>query len=321
MPRRFIDTNIWNDPDVMDLDPPLKLMLIHLITHPDTTPAGVVRIHPKMTAFHVGVAFDEQAAEDLSAFVLYWPERRVVLIRRFVKWQCANPSFYDSAIKSLSGEDEEIQQAWYEQNADLVAKFSGHNHPTVVPPSPHRGTTVPPPSALQDSTVQDRTENTVSPLDSNLPLHRESPLFSVTASPTEPPVESPKPKKPVTYPEDFEQFWLAYKRPAGTKGAKPAALAEWRKLSAAYRELAIAELTKFQASRDWQKDNGQFIPYAERYLKRQLFLSPPDGNGNGHGRDSPNCPWCHGTMIKRNSKLDGTFEEVKCNHESHGRHI
>ena len=150
------------------------------------------------------------------------------------------------------------------------------------------------------------------------PLHVASEIDRVAPPPlaAAPPQAGPADESPAApkeqYPSDFVAFWQSYRRPAG-KGSKPAALREWRKLNAAYRGLAIKELATFQASKDWQKESGQYIPHAERYLKLQLFLSPPEpGNGNGHGRDSPghdpNCPWCRGTGVKINHLLSGDVE-------------
>jgi hypothetical protein len=153
-------------------------------------------------------------------------------------------------------------------------------------------------------------EERVAPLHVASEIDRVAPPHLAAAPPQAGPADESPAAPKEQYPSDFVAFWQSYRRPAG-KGSKPAALREWRKLNAAYRGLAIKELATFQASKDWQKESGQYIPHAERYLKLQLFLSPPEP-GNGNGRDSPghdpNCPWCRGTGIKINHLLSGDVE-------------
>jgi hypothetical protein len=67
-------------------------------------------------------------------------------------------------------------------------------------------------------------------------------------------------KAPVT---DFDAFWSAYPK----KIAKPYCKAIWDRKGLTL-DMVIPALTKAIASRDWQKDGGQFIPNPSTWLNQ-----------------------------------------------------
>lgn len=71
-------------------------------------------------------------------------------------------------------------------------------------------------------------------------------------------------QEPSNIDEDFNSFWNQYPR----KVAKSAALKAWKKLKPASEVLAdlMAGLQRHKASRDWQKDDGQYIPYPATWI-------------------------------------------------------
>jgi len=71
----------------------------------------------------------------------------------------------------------------------------------------------------------------------------------------------PKPKKAST--DDFEQFWKTYPK----KVAKGYCKDIWKRKGLTL-DMVIPALTKAIASRDWQKDAGQFIPNPSTWLNQ-----------------------------------------------------
>ena len=69
-----------------------------------------------------------------------------------------------------------------------------------------------------------------------------------------------------TTPNGFDEFWSAYPKKVG----KGAAQAAWKKHKP---DLAtcIAAITTAKASRDWQKENGQYIPHPATWLNQMRW--------------------------------------------------
>lgn len=70
--------------------------------------------------------------------------------------------------------------------------------------------------------------------------------------------------------EGFDQFWKLY--PNG-KGKQEAVLA-WKKLKpdADLRQTLFAALANHSLSRDWTKDDGQYVPMASTWLNKKRYL-------------------------------------------------
>ena len=63
---------------------------------------------------------------------------------------------------------------------------------------------------------------------------------------------------------DFDQFWSEYPK----HRARPAAERAWKKLSPSVDLLKVIldSIEKFKVSDNWQKENGQFIPYPASWI-------------------------------------------------------
>lgn len=68
----------------------------------------------------------------------------------------------------------------------------------------------------------------------------------------------------------FAAFWSAYPR----KGEKKKAFALWQKLRPD-PEAVMAGLEKWSHSRQWQQEDGRFIPGAVKWLQGEYWLDPP----------------------------------------------
>jgi hypothetical protein len=65
------------------------------------------------------------------------------------------------------------------------------------------------------------------------------------------------------------EFWTAYPR----KDAKADARTAWNKLNPAdgLRQTILNNIRARKTTADWQKDGGQFVPYAATYLNRRRW--------------------------------------------------
>lgn len=80
----------------------------------------------------------------------------------------------------------------------------------------------------------------------------------------------------------FEQFWKLYPKKKGRKDA----LKVWTKLKpdADLQAAMLAALAKHCVSRDWTKEQGQYVPLATTWLNGERWhdvLMPSDPNAQG----------------------------------------
>jgi 5-methylcytosine-specific restriction endonuclease McrA len=83
-------------------------------------------------------------------------------------------------------------------------------------------------------------------------------------------------KHPTDYEGDpsFIQFWNAYPR----RQAKYEAFKEWQRISPSceLQRQIMGSLEKWKKSRQWQADNGAYIPFPGKWLGKQRWLDEPD---------------------------------------------
>ena len=113
--------------------------------------------------------------------------------------------------------------------------------------------------------------------------------LSVRSTDVQPPItHNPTPNNPPTPRASrpsgvdlglFDAFWQAYPR----KVAKPEALKAWTKLKpdAELAEKIMAGLESAKKSRDWTKDDGQYIPHPSTWLNQHRWEDQLDGPGAG----------------------------------------
>lgn len=79
----------------------------------------------------------------------------------------------------------------------------------------------------------------------------------------------------VKYPEGFEQAWKAYPHHGG-RSAKKASAQLWLKLKLEpLADNVLAWVRSCASSPDWTKDDGQFVPGMQVWLKKHDFSEPP----------------------------------------------
>jgi hypothetical protein len=74
-------------------------------------------------------------------------------------------------------------------------------------------------------------------------------------------------------PVGFDNFWNAYPK----KIAKPKAIQAWKKLKIEEQILVLAGLESWKRAEQWNRDNGQFIPYPATFLNQRRWEDQPTG--------------------------------------------
>lgn len=154
MSYRKFDTGTWQDPWFEELSPNAKLLFLYLWTNDVCNQAGMYQITKRRIEFELGFSIDG-IIESLQEKVYWDPERQIIWVKNFVKWQCQNPSFLISALKIVADMPADLQQKFVEYNQQLIASYDvdvKQYHVTTMPtPTPHGVTTNP-------SSEQNRTE-------------------------------------------------------------------------------------------------------------------------------------------------------------------
>ena len=78
-------------------------------------------------------------------------------------------------------------------------------------------------------------------------------------------------KNPLYEKKGFPEFWKEYPRDED----KPDAATAWAKIEPEDHPQVIAGLKRWKRSRQWQKDGGEFILYAVRFLKKERWKEIP----------------------------------------------
>jgi hypothetical protein len=129
------------------------------------------------------------------------------------------------------------------------------SHPVlvVVPPQPLRGSAIegvshwpPPPQPLVG------TPSAIGPNEPMMKQRRTSTRVSALEA-------------------SFSQFWNAY--PRSRRKGKVEALAAWKKLApdAVLAAEIVASVAAHAKTRDWTKDNGEFIPWPQKFLNKRRW--------------------------------------------------
>lgn len=150
------------------------------------------------------------------------------------------------------------------QNYIQIINFAKHQNPhpkealSIIPAIPIKESEKQLTSNLLES-GETITKNTDSPIPITIPSDSPTPITAGQGG------SQREPKKE----NHFNEFWLAYPR----KDAKKDAWKAWGQLKPGndlFVEI-MAGLEKAKKSRDWIKDNGQFIPYAATWVRGERW--------------------------------------------------
>lgn len=79
--------------------------------------------------------------------------------------------------------------------------------------------------------------------------------------------------------EDFETFWKAYPKKKGKGKAEES----WNKLKPELSVVLVA-IEKEKQTKQWQKDNGQFIPFPATWLNQKRWQDETEVDGNNFSK-------------------------------------
>lgn len=89
-----------------------------------------------------------------------------------------------------------------------------------------------------------------------------------------PDADGPKPAQATSDLQGFDRFWSQYRGPRKKAQEKCRSLWRSRKLEPKTEEI-LAALARYNASHDWTKDNGQYIPAPHRWLNEEYWKAAP----------------------------------------------
>lgn len=252
---RLIAEDTWDDPWFAELEPRAKLLFLYCISNRRSTACGCFEITKRAISFETGLDITEvdDVLTLLTARVTWWPDHQIIFVKNFYKHQSRRSqpdNFRKGAIRALAELPRDVQVCVTDVYPELVGDDG------IPSPSDPQG--IPNPTPIPS--VKDKDKDKVLDKDDDK--------------------DSCAPDKPAraqtNYPADFQEFWKQY--PPG-RGSKQQAYVEWKRLrpdegmcSAILEGLAIA-----RSSSQWEEP--QYIPYAERFLKRRIWENPPLQNG------------------------------------------
>ena len=120
--NRMVNTRIWSDPRVLDLDPSEKLLRVYLITNGHTSICGIYEIHPRVIAMEIW--FDKDMIEKiLTRFTIDKKIKRYknrIHLIKFTEHQANNPSVQRWIERELDYLSEEVKNGLSNSNIQTV---------------------------------------------------------------------------------------------------------------------------------------------------------------------------------------------------------
>jgi hypothetical protein len=156
--RKF-DTATWRDKNFETLDPMERYLFIYFWTNDHCNQSGIYEITERRILFDTKVPPTtlEPTLKGISRMVHYDTENEVVFIKNFLKQQCQNKQFAESALKIVSESYPEYLNQFISLNKKLLKKYKIKT--PEVGPTPLEPPTNPPTTpTVQNSTEQNRIE-------------------------------------------------------------------------------------------------------------------------------------------------------------------
>jgi len=77
-------------------------------------------------------------------------------------------------------------------------------------------------------------------------------------------------------PAEFEQFWSLY--PKSSRSGKQEAAQAWDRLQPSVETVTqiMRSLAAWELSKQWRKDNGEFIPWPQKFLRKGRWQEIPE---------------------------------------------
>ena len=114
MPRRMIDTAIWSDARVTELEPQAMLVYLRLILGDDTGPAGATRVTPKRIAVDTNLTREQVTtalAELTAAELVREYDGGWLWLPAFIRYQLSGPQFIRGIRRQAAEAPEALNRA------------------------------------------------------------------------------------------------------------------------------------------------------------------------------------------------------------------
>ena len=114
MPRRMIDTAIWSDARVTELEPQAMLVYLRLILGDDTGPAGATRVTPKRIAVDTNLTREQVTAalaELTAAGLVREYDGGWLWLPAFIRYQLSGPHFIRGIRRQAAETPEALNRA------------------------------------------------------------------------------------------------------------------------------------------------------------------------------------------------------------------
>lgn len=122
---RKIQDELWTDPKLERKSFLAKSLFVYLITNKYTNQSGIY----ELTTFRISQETNLDEAqipsilEELKELVHWNPARNLIYIRRFLRRQCQNQSFLESAVKYVALKFADYLDFYIDDNLDVIARY------------------------------------------------------------------------------------------------------------------------------------------------------------------------------------------------------
>lgn len=126
MPQRGIDTGLWSNLDFADISINGKLLFIYLCTTFRGNQAGLYRISLEQISFDTKIPIEDIPSlfDEIKPMDVEWyPEKKMVWVKEFLKHQAHSPQF----LKAVANNLESIRYP------ELIIGYIEYNHTVSIP--------------------------------------------------------------------------------------------------------------------------------------------------------------------------------------------
>lgn len=242
---RRIDPRIWIDERFARLSDDGKLLALHLLTSPRSNMVGCFVQGQTDMAEYLGWSakrLAEPFAELLSSgLIQYDPEWRLVLIRNFFRY---NP---------LENENQAKAAATVIDSLPANVEFFQHL------------------KLFAEQLAKPFLKPLISSLENRLANRLANRCIPETRNPNPKPEPETTLSRAAARAAEFGEFWKAY--PAHRRKEKADALKAWQQVAGAngFLDRVLAALGQQKKADEWVRDDGRFIPYPAKWLRRQRW--------------------------------------------------
>lgn len=127
MKQRAVNTDMWVDGWVQELEPNAKLLFVFFLTNPHTNIAGIYEITIKTIVFHTGLERDEvdEIMEQFEKDKKVFREQNFIIMTNHLKHQKLNPNMLTSVRKIIHELPEYVRDS---EGFELYGEIYKSNH-------------------------------------------------------------------------------------------------------------------------------------------------------------------------------------------------